>query len=341
LIFGVILTLVFVAPPFLLTRPEGELAILPPLAGFSLFAPLPILYGWVVAAAVNRLEAKYHNAPQRRVGVAWFGLFSLALLLGFMSTLSLVESSPFPPAIARAIQQSGISFRAARAANTALLVLYGLAYCGLAALIFLRASHAWMPKFTALTLLLFAGAFFNRGQFLGIPMTALPIASLVIGLVRTLGFLALLLLFYLFPDGRFAPRWTRPLAVAASLWALVWFLNPLPGSPLDPNTWPTLAPLGVVIGFLATGPLAQLERYQQSPQQRPQTRWAVLGMAGAVLAFSLLALASVLIPDLKPRNLAEWPALFAFAIYLTPWLLIPLSIGLAMRTGQLWRPEIQ
>ncbi|MGH2521200.1 MAG: hypothetical protein ACRDH2_01745, partial [Anaerolineales bacterium] len=44
LIFGVILTLVFVAPPFLLTRPEGELAILPPLAGFSLFAPLPSLY---------------------------------------------------------------------------------------------------------------------------------------------------------------------------------------------------------------------------------------------------------------------------------------------------------
>src|SRR3989304_3386062 len=97
LIFGAAGALIFVAPPFLLVEPEGELAIVSPLIGLSLSAPLPVAYGLVVAPLARRLDQKYHSTSQRRVGVVWFALFALALFIFLVGVASLAEATPFPP----------------------------------------------------------------------------------------------------------------------------------------------------------------------------------------------------------------------------------------------------
>ena len=333
LIFGAAGALIFVAPPFLLAEPEGELAIAAPLIGLSLFAPLPLAHGVVAAIAADRLGRKYHDAPERRVNATWPVLFGLALLFAFFRTLSLVESPPFPALLSRAIQLSGLPFRVFDGVNTVLLLAFACGYCGLAALIFVLGAGAWMPKFTALTLLLFAGAFFNGGALLG-GMRALPIARLVPGLAQTAAFIALQCFFYVFPDGRFVPGWTRALTVVGGLAALLLFI----GAPLDSTTWLNTFRLPVVVGLLGTGVLAQLYRYARlsGPEQRRQTRWAVVGMTLAVLSFAVLGGLMLLVPDLKPRLASEWSALFAYSVYLLPWMLIPLSIGVAIWRGGLW-----
>jgi hypothetical protein len=339
LIFGAALALIFVAPPFLLIEPEGELALVSPLVGLGLFAPLPLVYGVVVAVAAEWLGKKYAAAPRQSVGVAWFGLMGVALLFGFTSMLSLVESPPFPPILTRAIQQAGIPFRIARGVNTGLLVFYALGYCGLAALIFWRGSQARMAKFTALALLTFAGAFFNGGgDILGGVMRALPIARWATGAVQALGFIGLLLLFYLFPDRRFAPRWTRPVALVGCAWAVWWFLDPASGSPLDPNRWPEPILFGITAALLGAGVFAQIDRYRRAPAvERQQTKWVVIAMTGAALAFALIWLMVMLFPDLHfARREPGLASLFAFALYLLPGLLIPLSIGLAVQRHGLW-----
>jgi hypothetical protein len=335
LIFGVVGALVFVAPPFFLSEPAGELAIVSPLIGFSLFAPLPVAHGLVAAIAANRLGRKYQSVPERRVNATWPALFGLALLFAFLSTLSLVESPPFPPFVSRAIQLSGLSFRVLDGINAVLLLVFACGYCGLAALIFVLGAGSRMPKLTALALLLFAGAFFNGSRVLGGGMSALPVARLGAGLVQALGLSALLILLYVFPDGRFIPGWTRALTVVGSLSALVWFV----GAPPDSTTWLTPLRLPVVVGLLGTGVLAQLYRYTRlsGSEQRRQTRWAVGGMTLAVLSFALLGSLMLLVPGLKPRPVSEWSALFAYSVYLLPWLLIPLSIGVAIWRGGLWK----
>jgi hypothetical protein len=159
-----------------------------------------------------------------------------------------------------------------------------------------------------------------------------------LGALQALGLAALLLLFYLFPDGRFVPRWTKPLAIVWCAWLLVWLLNPLPGSPLDVGSWPQQILLGIWIGFLGSGVAAQLIRYRRasSVAEHRQMRWAVAGFSGAVAGLALVGVGLMLFPDLQVTSLPGLSSLFVVSAYLLPWALIPLSIGFAVRRYGLW-----
>ena len=90
-----------------------------------------------------------------------------------------------------------------------------LVFVTVAAVIFWRRSEDRMALFGAFMLLLFGGAAFTG------TMRALAEAHTVfwfpINLLDYAGQLAFGVFFYLFPDGRFVPRWTRWLALAAAL----------------------------------------------------------------------------------------------------------------------------
>ena len=77
-------------------------------------------------------------------------------------------------------------------------------------------------------------------------------------------------------------------------------------------------------------------RRASTPEQRRQTKWVVAGISGAVLVFALVGLSQVLVQGLRPVQVGGISALFAFSIYLLPWLSIPLSIGISMRRYRLW-----
>ena len=81
-------------------------------------------------------------------------------------------------------------------------------------------------------------------------MQALPLVGLLPGLLQAAGLSLMLVLLVILPDGRFAQRWAWPMVVAWCGWSLLWFVNPLPGTPLDVSTWPEpMVALVMAMGF--------------------------------------------------------------------------------------------
>ncbi len=164
--------------------------------------------------------------------------------------------------------------------------------------------------------------------------------GLLPGLLQAAGLSLMLVLLIILPDGRFAQRWTRPMIVAWCVWSLLWFVNPLPGTPLDVSRWPEPLLVLVLATGLGYGLLAVAKRMRQSPpEQRRQIRPLFVGFATALSIFGLLWLSSLAMPDLKLRGLSFPSTLLAFGPYLVPWLLLPLSLVLAIRRG-LWNSPL-
>jgi signal transduction histidine kinase len=88
-----------------------------------------------------------------------------------------------------------------------------------------------------------------------------------------------LILFYVLPDGRFVPRWTRWLSLAVLL--LIFVRTFLPNSPLNPYRLPGLAGSLPTPLFVLTGLLAMVYRYRRRADavQKQQIKWIVAGVS--------------------------------------------------------------
>src|ERR687890_568392 len=90
-----------------------------------------------------------------------------------------------------------------------------------------------------------------------------------------IGYITWMLFFYLFPSGRFVPRWTRWLALCWVLFSGTWIFAPFIGPP----SWP-LPLFNAAIAILwGSFPVAQIYRYVRVSDaiQRQQTKWVVFG----------------------------------------------------------------
>jgi hypothetical protein len=128
-----------------------------------------------------------------------------------------------------------------------------------------------------------------------------------------MGEASLILFFYLFPSGRFAPRWTRwATLVVAAYWLAVVFYPELPSS-ADTGPLPFLVPL-----FLLSAAVAQIQRYRRvsTPRERQQTKWVVFGLAVGVLFLAVTLPIFVLV---LPESLQNDPVLGA-SIPFSRWL---------------------
>jgi signal transduction histidine kinase len=169
------------------------------------------------------------------------------------------------------------------------------------------------------------------------------------------GLVASTTLLYVFPDGRFVPGWTRPLAM---LWAVinipaVFFSATI----FSLVTWPTWLQFAILAAWSTTGIYAQVFRYIRvsNPVERQQTKWAMLGLVAATLGpighyFGLLTLPSLsqTAPPGIFYNLAD-PTVFQFAtvfqivglsIYTFALLLFPLSFAIAILRYRLFDIQI-
>lgn len=101
-----------------------------------------------------------------------------------------------------------------------------------------------------------------------------------------------LFFYFLFPDGRFAPKWTIVPAVAwlIPMGAHLWFA---PGTPFDHMTWPPELRGGYMLFMHGLVIVAQLCRYRQSasPERKRIVRWFIVGMSAYLLggAIGLMA----------------------------------------------------
>jgi hypothetical protein len=229
------------------------------------------------------------------------------------------------------LQRYGLSpeFYAAYA-GVGLPTVVTLVFFALAAVIFWRRSEDRMALFGSFMLLVFGGAAIT-GTMRDLAQ-AHPVFWFPTELLNYVGQVSFGVFFYLFPDGRFVPRWTRWLAVASALLFVpdVFF----PDSSLAALTDP------LFFAFIGSLVFAQVYRYRRvsTPAQRQQTKWVVLGFSAALAGFMGAVFLFEFVPSIGGSgSLGEMIGATVVYGFL---LLIPLSIGVAILRSRLYDIDV-
>jgi signal transduction histidine kinase len=212
-----------------------------------------------------------------------------------------------------------------------------LIYLALGLLLFLRRSEEWMALLCAFTFVTFGGTLllFDYGSGSIAPSLADRAPLRVVALfLFALGQASLVLFFYVFPSGRFAPRWTRwsALLVAAYWLAAIFF----PALASQAGGWTAfLVPL-----FWLSAAVAQIYRFWRisTPRERQQTKWAVFGLALAMVFLAVTIPINALVVPSSTQNDPLYGSLNP--IFQVALLLIPIFITIAVFRTRLWDIDI-
>jgi hypothetical protein len=215
------------------------------------------------------------------------------------------------------------------------LIVPMAAFAATGLLIFWRRSDDWAAMLFALTLVTGTGLSMRTASALE---RAAPALWLPARFVLTLATFLSLIVLFVFPDGRFVPRWTR-LLVAVAVPAVVLVAD-LPRVFVElPDVPPGLskARLGLVVlvwsVFWGAGIYTQAYRYRHvsGPVQRQQTKWVALtfGLLGGVLLLGFV------IPSLVVDTANAW---FAWTLLATVPLIVlfPVSVAIAILRHRLY-----
>ena len=153
---------------------------------------------------------------------------------------------------------------------------------------------------------------------------------------------AVTLLFYLFPDGRFVPRWTKWAALAFFLITLPNFLAP--GSSLDFMASGSIVLALIAVPLLGSFFYAQIYRYRRvsGPIERLQTRWAMIGLLAWPVAWGISGLLIAFAPALSETTAATIrPQMLLNLFVLQPlYLLFPIGMGIAILRYRLYDIDV-
>lgn len=229
---------------------------------------------------------------------------------------------------ATALLAYGISLPAYAFAYTALVSLITTAYAVLAAIIFWRRSNDPMALFAAVFLVTFGVG--SSSGFLHALQQQDPNWSPLVECLTYIGDMCIGIFFYLFPSGRFVPRWTRWTAIALAAYnAPVFF----PQVPL-----PHLLGGLLFYAFIVTFAAAQIYRYRRvsTSRQREQTKWVVFGLVLTVVVQIIFTLPYIF-------SLATQGSVYDVAtngIFALGVLPIPLSIAIAILRSHLFDIDV-
>ncbi|HEX8036953.1 MAG TPA: hypothetical protein VF510_24055, partial [Ktedonobacterales bacterium] len=245
------------------------------------------------SATSNR---RLHGLALLLARAAWLVVAALACGLYIASTLTLLGQmrgpcppeicihGQVPPAVVHALADLHLSVGFYGWYTLGLNIFFAVGYVAIAVLLFWRRSHDPLALYISLTLLVFGTVSFNYG-----PVTRLVASSpgwqWPVETLEFLGVAAVGVLGYVFPDGRFVPRWTILGAVAFALWFLPAYLWPY--SPFSMGTWPGVALFATWAFFLIAAGATQIYRYRRvsTPAQRQQTKWVVFGIVAASICY--------------------------------------------------------
>ncbi len=275
-----------------------------------------------------------HNQSMGHLPVKWiiFFILGISLIAGIamfgarFKELRYLAATSYHPYLA----QAGLSDNFYVWFFLLLESLLALAFTVTGVIVALHRPATGMTIFAAIALILFGVGIPSPLHALVVPQGSL---ELPLRMVRAIGIALFVIFFYIFPDGRFALRWTQILSLVLVGWSLLWPFFPL----LDPYQLPRPFPFVVLFSWLFTGVAAQLYRYFHltEPAQKQQTKWVVLGITAGVLGDFITHM-----PWYLSSSLQEGPDLLILLLhhpfFIASQLLVPLSIGFSILRFGLW-----
>jgi hypothetical protein len=280
--------------------------------------------GWVVVAALS------------------FGLFLLGLLpyATQLHTVCLTASGAcyldgaLSPAGVQALHDLGVSVDSYVWYTVVVTVLDALVWTLVGFLIFWHRTDDWMALLAALFLVTF-----NPGLSGG-PTASLvhfsPLWTLPVECLDFLGAVLIGLFLYLFPNGRFVPRWMGWMLVPYIVLEIASIFPPL-NSVLNANNWSTWLYDFLLLTLVGSVVFSQIYRYQRisTPTERQQTKWVLFGI--------VIALVGMLALNLVPLSFSLQSGLLNVAndsLFFIVLLVIPLSIAVAMLRSRLYDIDV-
>lgn len=149
------------------------------------------------------------------------------------------------------------------------------------------------------------------------------------------GFPLLVLLFYLFPSGRFVPRWTF---VVVLVWMFMSLIDILFLS--DPGQESLTLQFSTLVA-LAIGLASQAYRFFRvsGPLERQQTKWVLFGLIGILGGVGLWTIDFVFLHEFSGAHVSNVGIAMA-AVTILFFLIFPLSFGTAVLRYRLWDIDV-
>ena len=292
----------------------------------NLNAPPPVVPGerWLFLARVGWLV----------VVVLALGLFFGSIPEQYRSLINFDDPDLAPGTARAGLEAAGISTGFYAMYLLSLNVPSAMVWAGVGVVIFWRRSDNWMALLTSLCLILFGTFSLNDGP------KALadhyPVVGLPVHLLQLFGTVSLAFFLFLFPNGRFVPRWARWVILFWIAHEVAYYL--FPESVFNTDRSFPLLDIVLLSAFTCIALGAQVYRYMRmsNPVEREQSRWVVFGLvAGGLgaLAFNVPLQSSI----------AQFSSPYALVIdagFISSMLMIPLTIGVAILHHRLWDIDV-
>ncbi len=213
-------------------------------------------------------------------------------------------------------------------------LIHTLGFLAIGVLIFTRRSWDRMAIVVSLALIGYGVSAFG----ILLPLAqAEPWLSFPIELLTGFGVTTLLIVAYLFPDGRFEPPWTRQLAVVWALWMLPWYVPPR--LLFESTSWGYPVWVIALCLWFSTGLYAQYYRYRHlsTPLQRQQIKWVLFGMVVAFVGYFGTTLPRALLMGSAPATSPEmaFEVVRTFVVHISLFF-VPVTLAIAILRYRLW-----
>lgn len=219
--------------------------------------------------------------------VLYIALYVLGIPSGFERARILAPASQF------ALAQLGLAVIFPALYWLTLDTLAFVTFASIAVLIVWRRPNDWLVMLTSLMLI-------GTAALYTVPPAEAPLPLALTALAFGVAEICQISFLYLFPDGKFVPRWIWILLIPLLVWRpAIWVLLYLPDFYLTERTGDNYGTLrqdaldiGLILVLFVGGILSQSYRYRHisNAEQRQQTKWLVFGMISAFLVAGLYVL---------------------------------------------------
>jgi hypothetical protein len=278
------------------------------------------------------------------VGTLALGLFVVTLPTYFAYLLQLCPAASciygqLPVGSIQALHSLGLSIRTYAVMFVTLLIISAILCVAVAALLLWRKSDSWIAILVAFLLIVLGTTSSIIAPPVLQPLLGSGLAAFIANFSNFIGAISLPLLFSLFPNGRFVPRWTRWLVIALIIVA-VFITVIVPFIPTAPNVFSTLISFFFGAGVLSLV-AAQIYRFRRvsTPVEQQQTKWVIFGFSiSALITFGLLLPVYFALPFSQPGS----PYVIFTYLVQTLSLTLPISLcfGIAILRYRLWDVDV-